>query len=171
MPTRDETLNRASLDRAKYAVVLSKRPGDPHSDELSVSITLAIEARARKIHTVVECVDYGAQELLRKAGCDSIVCTSRFDAHFLSHELLNPGVQEVIDELTSNLQGEQIYITRYAGKKKTTFGEVAERCRAAGHLAIGIHASKTAKLNVGADQPLEPGDGVITIGPKRLAEL
>lgn len=170
-PTRDETLTRASLDTARYAVVLSKRAGDPHSDDQNVAITLAIEARQNKVYTVVECVDYSAQELLRKAGCDGIVCTSRFDAHFVSHELLNPGVQEVVEELTSNLKGEQIYITRYGGEKATTYEELAKRSRERGHLPIGVRAGGTSQLNVSDDTPVAPGDCLITIGAKRLTSL
>jgi len=170
-PTRDETLTRASLDTAKFAIVLSKRAGDPRSDDQNVAITLAIEARQQGVHTVVECVDYSAQELLRKAGCDGIVCTSRFDAHFLSHELLNPGVQEVVEELTSNLEGEQIYITPFDGKSATTFDKISERCREAGHLAIGIRRDGSARLNVSGDTKVEPGDSIVTIGAERLGSI
>jgi voltage-gated potassium channel len=167
-PARDETLARASIDDAAYAIVLSKRPGDPHSDDLSVAITLAVEARAKKVHTVVECVDFETQELLRKAGCDSIVCTSRFDAHFLSHELLNPGVQEVIEDLTSSLQGQQIYLTPFRGPRGARFEEVAERCRSQGHLAVGIQRGSSRQLNVAKDYEVKAGDSVVSIGPKRM---
>jgi voltage-gated potassium channel len=169
-PTRDETLTRASLNDAEYAVVLTKS-SDPHADDLNVAITLAIEARTRKVHTVVECNDFSAQELLRKAGCDGIVCTSRFDAHFLSHELLNPGIQEVVEELTSNAGGQQIYVTRFDGKKKTAFSEVAEACEKHGHVAIGVRNGSATQLNVPPETSVEPGDAVITIGPSRLSAL
>ena len=90
-PTRDETLTRASLDRATYAVVFSKTPGDAHSDDLNLAVTLAIEARSSAVYTVVECVDYTTQELLRKAGCDRIVCTSRFFGPLPEPRALEPG--------------------------------------------------------------------------------
>lgn len=170
-PTRDETLTRASLDQADYAVVLSRAQGDPRSDDLNLAITLAIEARTSKVHTVVECVDFSTQELLRKAGCDGIVCTSRFDAHFLSHELLNPGVQEVVEELTTNARGQQIYVTRYDGKKGKAFSELADSCAERGHVAIGVRNGSSMQLNLPADARVEPGDQVITIGPSRLSAL
>lgn len=167
-PARDETLARASIDDAAYAVVLSKRPGDPHSDDLSVAITLAIEARARKVHTVVECVDFETQEILRKAGCDSIVCTSRFDAHFLSHELLNPGVQDVIEDLTSSQEGQQIYLTPFRSPGGARFEKVAETCRARGHLALGVQRGSSRQLNVTGDFEVKAGDMLISIGPTRM---
>lgn len=170
-PTRDETLNRASIDHAKYVVILAKRPGNPHSDDQNVAITLAIEARHKGVHSVVECVDYSAQELLRKAGCDAIVCTSRFDAHFLSNELLNPGVQEVVEELTSNLHGQQIFITEVARSEGLTFGKVVEHCKKLGHIAIGARVDGHKHLNVKDDLKLSKGDAVITIGEQRLKAL
>jgi voltage-gated potassium channel len=168
-PTRDETLNRANIDESAHVMVLSKEPGNPHSDNLSVAITLAIEARHPTVHSVVECVDYSAQELLKKAGCNAIVCTSRFDAHFLSNELLNPGVQEVVDELTSNLHGQQIYITELARSEGLTFSKIADHCKKQGHLAIGVRRDGVKELNVADDVKLAKGDAVISIGLKRLA--
>jgi voltage-gated potassium channel len=170
-PTRDETLTRASLDSASHAVVLSKKPGDPHSDDLNVSITLAIEARSRSVYSVVECGDFTTQELLKKAGCDRIVCTSRFEAHFLSHELLNPGVQEVVEELTSNLKGQQIYVTRYDADKAIRFGKLADTCGDRGHLLLGVRRGETSHLNPEPELSVEPGDDIITIGAERLGGL
>lgn len=170
-PTRDETLTRASLDDAAYAVVLGKKPGDPHSDDLNVAITLAIEARSESVYSVVECSDPGTQELLRKAGCDRIVCTSRFESHFLSHELLNPGVQDVLEELTTNLKGQQIYITRYESKKKARFADVSKTCHDRGHMLIGVRRGEQSHLNPEPDLAIEAGDAVITIGAKRLGAL
>ncbi len=99
-PVRDETLVRACIDQARHAVILCKNDLEA-SDSLNVTIALAIEGRSHKVNTVVEIVDPASEELLKKAGCDKIVCTSRFGAHFLSQELLNPGVQEVIQDLLS----------------------------------------------------------------------
>ena len=170
-PSRDETLTRAAVDTAAQAIVLSKKPGDPHSDDQNVAITLAIEGRTPRVHTVVECVDFSAQELLRKAGCDGIVCTSRFDAHFLSHELLNPGVQEIVEELTSNLRGQQVHVTRYTRKDPIPYARVVETCQKSGHLAIGVRRGDRVDLNVGSDFRIEKDDTVITIGKGRVTGL
>jgi voltage-gated potassium channel len=166
-PTREDTLRRASLDQAAYAIVLSKRPGDPHSDDLNVAVTLALESTKRKLYTVVECVDYSTEELLRKAGCDAIVCTSRFDAHFLSHEMLHPGVQEVIEQLTSNLRGQQVQLTPYRGKE-TTYGEIVEACKVSGHTAIGIRRAAGTEFNLPPSQTIQSGDRIVSIGAGRL---
>ncbi|MBI1891435.1 MAG: NAD-binding protein [Burkholderiales bacterium] len=170
-PTRDETLARAGIDKAKHAVILSKDPGNPESDNLNVSITLAIEARSKSVNSVVECVDASAEELLRKAGCDSIVCNSRFDAHFISQELLNPGMQDVIDELTSTARGQQLYFTPVAIQSPVRFGELAKHCRERGHLAMGIQRGKEITLNAAEEAMINNGDRVITMGTSRLKSL
>ena len=168
-PVRDTTLNRASIDNACYVVILARNGSDPASDNLNVTIALAVEARTVDVRTVVECVDPASVELLKKAGCDRIVCSSRFDAYFLSQELLNPGVQEVIDDMLSLRDGQQIYFIPV--KEERRFEEIATLCRQRGHLALGASTGEGIRLNVGGDKVLRRGDRVITLGPSRLNEL
>jgi hypothetical protein len=47
------------------------------------------------------------------------------------------------------------------------FPDVAGRCRAQGHLAIGIRRGAAPILNADPDLVLQPDDLVITIGPSR----
>lgn len=170
-PSRDETLTRACIDDCGQAVVLCKRPGDSHADDQNLAIALAIEARQRKVRTVVECVDRSHEELFRKAGCDSIVCTARFDAHFIGSELLNPGTQDVVDELLSCLKGQQLYFTRVEVDGQPRYEDLAARCRARGHLAIGVRRGANVELNVPDGTRVRAGDEVVTIGPSRMQPL
>ncbi len=168
-PVRDATLTRASIDSAEYAVVLARNASDPASDTLNVTIALAIEARRKSVKTVVECLDPATEELLKKAGCDRIVSASRFDAYFISQELLNPGVQEVMAELLSTRFGQQIFFVPV--KETRSFGEIAALCRDRGHLALGIATREGIQLNAGGERRVEHGDRIITLGPKRIEGL
>jgi voltage-gated potassium channel len=167
-PTREETLQRVAIDDATHAIILARQPGDPHSDDLNVAVTLALESKRRKLFTVVECIDYETEELLRKAGCDRVVCTSRFDAHFLSHELLSPGIQEVVEKLTSNLGGQRLHVMPFESAGGSSFGRLGDELRKKGHLLVGIHRDGVPALNLSADYPVKPGDRLITIGSERL---
>lgn len=167
-PARDETLRRASLDKAKKALVLA-RPGDPRSDDLALAVTLAIEGRESRVRTVTECVDVSTEELLRKAGCDNVVCISRFEAHFLSSEIVNPGAQDVVADLLSNLDGQQLYFTPASRLEGKTFSALRKACDGRGHLAIGIRRKGKPHLNVGADFSVESADDVISVGQRPLA--
>ncbi len=168
-PVRDATLGRAGIDNARHAIILCRNPGDPASDNLNVAIALAIEGRNRKTNTVVECVDSASQELLRKAGCDRIVCTSRFDAHFLSQELLNPGVQEVIADILSARDGQQIYFIE--ADRDAPFHELAKTCQEKQHMVLGLSSSGAIRLNIAGPTMVKKGDALITIGPCRISRL
>ncbi len=162
-PTQDATLRRANIDRAQRAIVLA-RPGDARSDAHVLAVTLAIEGRSKAVRTISECTDVSTEELLRKAGCDSIVCTSRFDAHFLSSEVVNPGVHEVVEELLSHLDGQQLYFAATQPKGGARFGALAASAKQAGHLAIGLRRNKKTLLNLADDFAVEAGDDLVTIG-------
>lgn len=165
-PTRDDTLSRASIDQARHAIVLSRGKGEQASDHLNLAITLAIEARTRKVNTVVECIDPATEELLRKAGCDRIVCSTRFEATFIAQELLNPGVQEVMADLVSSKGGQQMYVLPVPGA--TTFGDLAGECRRKGHLALGLSSAEGVRLNVPETHPVQACDRLVTLGPSRI---
>lgn len=170
-PVRNETLHRASVASADHALVLSRNENDPASDNLNVSIALAVEGLNRKaeIDTVVEIVDSASMELLRKTGCDRIVCTSRLGAYFLNQELVNPGVQEVIEDLLSAEKGQNIYLMEVS--RSWSIGEIVDRCRRKGHLVLGIRTADRVLLNPGEDVTAKPGDRVITVGASRMEAL
>jgi voltage-gated potassium channel len=169
-PTRDETLQRANVENARHAVILTRNATDPASDHLNVAIALAVEGRCRDVITVVECIDADSEELLRKAGSDRIVCSSRFDAHFISQELLNPGIQDVLSELLTTTHGQQFYlvpITR-AGR----YADLAQICRNQGHLPLGIsHPDKGLNMNPEGELSVAAGTSMITIGAQRLERI
>lgn len=169
-PTRDETLKRAGIDGARHAVLLTRNPTDLASDNLNVAIALAIEGRNKSVNTVVECIDPASEELLRKAGCDRIVCSSRFDAHFISQELLNPGIQEVFDDLLTAGHGQQMYLVPVMSA--ANFLDLAQRSRQSGHIPLGIsHSDHRIQFNPPAETQIMAGAKLITIGPSRLEQL
>ena len=90
-----------------------------------------------------------------------------FDAHFLSQELLNPGVQEVLGDLLSSGQGQQIYLVPVSGAG--TFENFAIRCKQLGHLALGISCTDgKVRMNPAGAEQVTVGCRLVTIGPSRL---
>jgi voltage-gated potassium channel len=160
-PARDETLARAAVDHAARAVILSKRPGDPHSDDLAVAVVLSIETRRRAIHTVVECVDTASEEILRKAGCNSIVCASRFDAHVLGAEMAMPGAQDVFELLLSTRQGPQLLFL--PAHEHGTFGSASTALRRSGRFPIGVRRGGAVQLGPPDAEALGPTDELVVL--------
>jgi voltage-gated potassium channel len=169
-PARDETLTRASIQAASQAIVLVKRPGDPHSDDHCLAVTLAIKGHTPSVRTIAECVEVESEELLRKAGADSIVCTARFESHFLTTEAMSPGAQEVVDDLLSSLDGQQLYFTSWTDAR-ARFDAVFTRAKRSGHIAIGVRRDKRVALNVGDGFEVREGDDIVTIGPKPMGSF
>ena len=168
-PVRNETLSRASAAFADHALVLSRNENDGASDNLNVSIALAVEGCNKTVDTVVEIVDSASEELLRKTGCDRIVCTSRLGAYLLNQELVNPGVQEVVEDLLSAEKGQNIYLIEVSRPWQMT--EIVEQCRRKGHLVLGIRTPDRVLLNPDANTTANPGDKIITVGASRLEAL
>ncbi len=170
-PASGEVLAQANVAQARDAIVLSKHPGDPRADARNVVITLAIEDCNAAVRTVTQCVDPATREVLDRARCDGIVCTSQFDVLFLAQELLDPGASAVVGELTSNLTGEQLYVTPFVAKQSCAFSRVAQACREYGHVAIGVRRENDNHLNPGDEFQVNLNDQVISIGPRRLREI
>lgn len=168
-PTRDDTLARAAIDFADYVVILCRDPKDSGSDNLNLAIALAIETRAAKVISAVECIDPGMVELFRRAKCDRIVCLSKFESRFISHELLNPGAQELIEELLSSSTGQQLYLTIIPVEGDiSSYGDLTGRCHQAKHVLIGLRRGGEQIFNPADDFALALGDAAITIGERRL---
>jgi len=170
-PVREETLSRAGLARARHALILAADSDDPHSDALTLATVLAIETRHRGVNTIAECVDPESIDLLRRAGCNHIVCGSRLDACLVSQELLNPGAIDVLEELASNAHGQQLYITPLRRAGAATYADVMRAALTRGHLALGLRRGTSSLLNVAPATPLDDDDMLISIGPRREADF
>ncbi|MBS1197749.1 MAG: Ion transport 2 domain protein [Proteobacteria bacterium] len=164
-PARDATLLRAAINTASHAIVFSGK--DVAADAINVTIALAIEARAPQVKTVIECLDPGTEELLRKAGCDHVVCSSRFEALYVSQELLNPGMQDILGDLLSNDGGQQFYLTPIEANADARFGDLVKAASSAGHVVMGLRRQNANHLNLSSDFPLAAGDLALTIGARR----
>ena len=170
-PTRDATLARARIDQASHALVLLRAQGGAAADAINVAVTLAIEARTRQVNTVVECEDPGTQELLHKAGCDRVVCAGRFEALYMSQELLNPGVQDIVADLLSTGEGQQLYLTPLVAPAGQGMAALRQATVQQGHVLLGVRRAGVNHLNPEAGFTLADGDLAISMGARRIARL
>ena len=103
------TLERADLDRARLALVMSDR--EPEHRYGSISAALALEQVAPRVHSVVEIRDEPLAEHARSARADEIVNTALLGERLLSQCVISPGIQRIYDELLTFSRGSQeIYI-------------------------------------------------------------
>ncbi len=171
-PARKQALEQANIGSASHAIILSKNPQDVRSDDLTLAVNLAIESLHADITTIAECVDPDSIEIIRRTGCDSVVCVSRFSDSLLVQELLDPGVQEVVEELT-DVKGEQIFVQHIVSMDKWQIDELKNWLGSKNLLLIGIkqHESGTLLLNPKDSLKIQKGDRAVFIGSERPTEL
>lgn len=171
-PARKATLEMANLSEASHAIVLGQDPQDPRSDDLNLAVCLTIESLAPEVVTIAECVDPESIDVLKRTGCDSVVCVSRFSLSLLVQELLDPGVQEIVEELT-DVQGEQLFVQPLDEMQEWRVSALQAWLAQRGALLIGLRrkADDSIQLNPPGELELEAGDKAVFIGRDRPDRL
>lgn len=169
--SKESTLERACFLDARFAIVLSRDPNDPSTDNANLAAALTLEHLHPGIFTVSECIDPERVELLYKAGCDAVVCLTALATNLVVHELLDPGVQKVIGEATNNLSGQSFYMVAVASTGTATYAVARRELEDRGCAALGLEHRGKVVLNPEATTPLHDGDRVVCIAATRPAPL
>ncbi|MCA9706065.1 MAG: potassium channel protein [Myxococcales bacterium] len=169
--TKESTLERACFREARSAIVLSKDPNNPHSDDANLAASLTLEHLHPNIFTVAECIDPEHVELLYKAGCDAVVCLTALATNLVVHELLDPGLQKVIGEATNNLSGQSFYLVDVVRAGDKTYADARAVLEERGCAALGLEHQGKMALNPTPSIALHDGDRVVCIAPRRPAPL
>lgn len=163
--SKESTLRQANVENAERALVLALDAREPHSDNHTLAAVLVLEQLNEQVHTVAECIDPEHIGLLKRAGADSVVCLSELSTNLLIQESVDPGVQEVVHEITSNTRGQQIYMLQVG--TNSTFGEARASLSEQGALVLGVRREGGSQLNPSDSFQIHSGDGVICLAAKR----
>jgi voltage-gated potassium channel len=169
--SKESTLERACFRDARFAIVLSRDPNDPSTDNANLAAALTLEHLHEGIFTVAECIDPERVDLLYKAGCDAVVCLTALATNLVVHELLDPGVQKVIGAATNNLSGQSFYMVAVSSGGSATYAKARDALESRGCAALGLEHEGKVVLNPGASTLLHDGDRVVCIAPTRPAPL
>ena len=110
-PLEPATYERARLDHARLAIVLATAYSDPSSDAVVAGAVSVIEHLREDVHTIAECVDRNKAGLFRSVRCNAIVPALTIADNLLVQEVHDPGVSNIINIITSNLQGTTLFST------------------------------------------------------------
>lgn len=166
-PSKESVLRKACVDKACYAIVLAKDATRLSADDHTLAVALTIESINKAVFTVVECLDPERVELMKRSGCDSVVSVAGLSSSFLVQEVSDPGTQAVVNELTSNRFGQQVYMAPIEQMKDWRFSELQSFLHGQGYLVMGVRRGEEARLNPGDAYLLEAGDRAICIGSHR----
>ena len=169
--SKESTLERANFRAARFAMILSKDDNDPMTDNHNLAAVLTLEQLYPEIFTVAECVDQERVDLMYKAGADAVVCMATMSANLLVQEMLDPGVQALIDQATSNISGQQFYMVPIEKVGDGRYATVRAAMEQQGYVVLGFERASRVYLNPAADETINESDRVACIGPKRPEAL
>ncbi|MBN1961170.1 MAG: NAD-binding protein [Deltaproteobacteria bacterium] len=169
-PSKESVLNRACVKQAKYALVLAAN-NNSSADDHTLAAALTIESLNKSIFTVAECLDPERVELMRRSGCDSVVCVAGMASSFLVQEISDPGVQAVVSELSSNRFGQQVYITAIEQMQDWSFAELQSYLQKQGYLVLGVQCGDESRINPGNSFIINANDQAICVGAQRPAPI
>lgn len=164
-PSRDTILERANFRKAKAIIIDSILTDPDNSDMRNLATVLTIERIAENCFTVVHCLNPENEVFFRRAGCDSVVSISTLSSQLLVQEVQDPGVHSVIQDLTSNEYGSQIYIVK--SPAAINFGNVCEKVQAKGFSVMGIRRGEQNLIAPDSHMQMEENDFIIVIGRTR----
>lgn len=168
-PTREEVLARACIREAGHAIILSRDPADPHSDDQNLVTTLVLERMHPGLFTVVEVLSSEKVRQVELAGADSVICASDLTTGLIAQELQDPGIQKVLLDLTSDAGGHQIYFVPVEGQG--TYAQLAARALEKGLSLLGLQRDGVHRLACSGEESLRSGDRAIVIGTQRPKSL
>ena len=171
-PGREQTLRQANVTGASRAVVLARDPARADSDNFTLAICLSIRHLCPTLRLVAECVDPENEEILRRAGCESIVCVMNLAPSILAHELFDPGVVDVLHELTIwNERQNNIFIVPLHLPSTAAVGDLRRWSAERGMTLLGIRRTGQVTLNPEGQLALQAGDQAVMMGAKRPAQI
>lgn len=167
-PADEGTLERACLAKASYAVILSSDRNNPHSDDQNLATTLILEKLNPDVFSIVEVLDSRKIHQIELAGADCALCLSDFRSNLIIQELEDPGLKNILLDLTSNEGGDQFYLVKVDAMKQWTYKELVLWGLEKNYSVTGIVRQGKSFLNCPPEFQLVKGDKAVLIGKQRL---
>jgi len=140
---------------------------DPEgSDNHSLKVVLTVETLCPEVLTVAECVNPENEVFFRRAHCDSVVCIASLAEQMLVQELQDPGIAQIVSELTSNARGRQFYIIDLPAAEGT-YAEVRKLFDAKDAVTMGIRRDEENFIAPPDDFAIRQGDRLILVASHR----
>jgi voltage-gated potassium channel len=163
---REVVLEKASMDTAQ-AVIVQANAADPEgSDNHNLKVVLTVESLCPSVLTVVECVNPENEIFFKRANCDSVVCIASLAEQMLVQELQDPGIAQIVSELTSNAHGRQFYIIDLPQPART-YDEVCKHLKTQDVITMGIRRGETNFIHPAGDFAVNEDDRVILVSSER----
>ena len=122
------TYMRAKAEHCRMAIVLATSYADPNSDAVVASIVAVINSVRPDIRIVAECLNERHRLLFDSVHCDAIVFSMTISGNLLVQEAQDPGITQLVETITSNVQGTTLFTTEVSDKNaQSCYNELAKR--------------------------------------------
>jgi voltage-gated potassium channel len=172
LPTSEEVLIRAGVDRAAGVIILASEPNNEGCDSDSFTaatlVRLIEEGGSRSISVVVELADRKNLRMMERAGADGIVPAEGITDMLLMQEMLNPGLRQVFENLAIYDSGSEFYIVphQFAGRLLQEI-QIAALMHSATLQIVGAFRNGKAMLSPEKSLRLEHSDQLVLIASSR----
>ena len=163
-PSRETILRKANFTDASHILIQADVHDLKGSDHANLAIALTIEMTNSDIFTIVECLDPQNVNFFKHAKVDSIICRATLASQVMVQEIQDPGVNEVISELTSNEFGGQIYLKSIS--KNQTVAELRATV-SEGETLIGVRQGGKNIFSPNSTLNITSADQAILIAEKK----
>lgn len=163
---REVVLRKASIETVR-AVIVQASTADPEgSDNHNLKVVLTVESLCPSVLTVAECVNPENEIFFKRAHCDSVVCIASLAEQMLVQELQDPGIAQIVSELTSNARGRQFYIVDLP-QAEGTYAEVRKQFDEKDAITMGIQRDGENFILPADDFDIRKGDRLILVAAQR----
>jgi len=165
---REIILRKASMETARAVIVQASASDSEGSDNHNLKVILTVESLCPSVLTVAECVHPENEVFFRRAHCDSVVCIASLAEQMLVQELQDPGIAQVVSELTSNSMGKQFYIVDLPQHERT-YAEIRKHLDEKEVITMGIRRGDENFIQPPDDFDIRQDDKLILVSSQRPA--
>ena len=171
-PLEEETYERAQLNRASKAIILSTNYNDPNSDSVVASVASVIHHLSPHVRVVAECMSINHNLLFANLPDISLVYTLHMANNLLIQETQDPGVTVLTHAITSNMIEGTLASTKVDPpvQEPLSYEKVAIKLLNKDINLVGVIREKRAHFKFG-DLFLSPGDFLVYISSTRYTWL
>lgn len=156
----EQTLLLAGIDRARgMATCLSE-------DADNVFVTLTARSLNEKLHIISRSEDVRSEVKMHRAGADRVICAPLIGASRMTHLLLNPIVDEIIelDGHWPDLEITKLSLRHFPGASGKTLADLALSQHGGAVVVAIVCADGTRRINPEPDTELNEGDELVIVG-------
>ncbi|MBU0553815.1 NAD-binding protein [Myxococcota bacterium] len=165
-PSREAILRLANAATARRALIFSARMEANHADNQSLGVLVTLKHLNPDLFVVVEAATEENEALLRTAGASEVVAAGRISGRLMVQTMQDPGINDVIADLLSNVDGKQIYIESLMGYEGD-WADLQRRLGGDDRLLLGVFQGAQRHLLPSPTLKIHAGDRLIYIAARR----